>query len=151
MITISEITDLSRFDLTEMITESKLEGHRHIQKLADHYASGENRFDQPGEVLLGAFDQNQLVGICGLNREPFSAQGNLGRVRRMYILKGYRRLGLGKRMIHEVLHRAEGEFDELVLRAGTKAAGMFYLALGFKETDTYEQVTHSLIINNKKE
>ncbi|NMR95858.1 GNAT family N-acetyltransferase, partial [Vibrio parahaemolyticus] len=43
-----------------------------LRRLAENWQSGKNRFNAPGETLLGAFVNHQLVGVCGINSDPFS-------------------------------------------------------------------------------
>lgn len=45
-----------------------------LRRLEENWQRGENRFNAPGEKLLGAFLNGRLVGVCGLNRDPFSQQ-----------------------------------------------------------------------------
>jgi hypothetical protein len=45
-----------------------------LRRLEENWQRGENRFNAPGEKLLGAFLNGKLVGVCGLNRDPFSQQ-----------------------------------------------------------------------------
>ena len=49
-----------------------------LRRLEENWQRGENRFNAPGEKLLGAFLNGKLVGICGLNRDPFSQQSRAG-------------------------------------------------------------------------
>jgi hypothetical protein len=50
--------------------ESAAEGHRMLDRFAEHWHDGTNLFDRPGEVILGAFLGDELIGICGRNRDP---------------------------------------------------------------------------------
>lgn len=56
-----------------------------LRRLAENWQSGKNRFNAPGETLLGAFVNHQLVGVCGINSDPFSPQPRAGRIRHLYI------------------------------------------------------------------
>ncbi len=49
-----------------------------LRRLAENWQSGKNRFNAPGETLLGAFVNHQLVGVCGINSDPFSPQPRAG-------------------------------------------------------------------------
>lgn len=62
-----------------------------LRRLAENWQSGKNRFNAPGETLLGAFVNHQLVGVCGINSDPFSPQPRAGRIRHLYISERYRR------------------------------------------------------------
>ena len=56
-----------------------------LRRLEENWLRGENRFNAPGEKLLGAFLNGKLVGVCGLNRDPFSQQPRAGRIRHLYV------------------------------------------------------------------
>ena len=68
-----------------------------LRRLAENWQSGENRFNAPGEKLLGAFRGGELVGVCGLNADAYSLQPRAGRIRHLYIGERYRRQGVGGR------------------------------------------------------
>ncbi|WP_284639743.1 GNAT family N-acetyltransferase [Paenibacillus silviterrae] len=132
------------FELQHLVRESTFEGYRHIQRLADELVSGSNRFDGPGEALFAAYVNDQPVGVCGLNADPYSAQSGIGRVRRMYVLPAYRRQGVGRMLIEEVRREAGAHYRVLVLRTDTKAAAAFYERLGFTGGDRYAGATHDM-------
>lgn len=72
-------------------TESLEQHFNMLRRLAENWQSGKNRFNAPGETLLGAFVNHQLVGVCGINSDPFSPQPRVGRIRHLYISERYRR------------------------------------------------------------
>ena len=47
-------------------TESLEQHFNMLRRLAENWQSGKNRFNAPGETLLGAFVNHQLVGVCGI-------------------------------------------------------------------------------------
>jgi hypothetical protein len=47
-----------------------------IDRLVTEYATGINCFDRPGEVLFGMFEDQRLVGIGGLNCDPYHPDHN---------------------------------------------------------------------------
>ena len=46
------------------------EGHRNMDRLAEDWASGAQRFDAAGEALLAAFVAGELAGIGGITPIP---------------------------------------------------------------------------------
>lgn len=54
-----------------MVEESLSHGFRFVERLMREYRSGLNFFDKSGEVLLTASVQGAVVGIGGLNRDPY--------------------------------------------------------------------------------
>jgi GNAT superfamily N-acetyltransferase len=73
-----------------------------------------------------------VVGVCGLNVDPYAAEAHAGRVRRLYVLSAFRQLGVGRRLVMAVIEAARGRFDTLRLRTGNPAAVRLYEALGFR-------------------
>ena len=52
----------------------------------EEWRTGTNRFDRPDEALFGAWAKGQLVGVCGLNIDPYRGDDRVGRVRHLYVL-----------------------------------------------------------------
>ena len=72
--------------LGPLIDDSEREGLRFVRRLADEWASGANRFDRPGEMLFVAWGEGQVVGVAGLNVDPYTDGSGVGRVRHLYVL-----------------------------------------------------------------
>ena len=114
-----------------LITESEQAGLRFVSRLAEEWASGRDRFDQPGEALFGAQLEGVLVGVCGLNVDPYAGDPRVGRVRHLYVLTARRRLGVGRQLVGAVVAAAHGPFTALRLSTVNPAAARLYEALGF--------------------
>ena len=82
---VTELRNLNVDYLYPLVLESENEKFRFVRRLYDEYAGGANRFDRDGEALFVAHHLDQIVGICGLNQDPYSQFGNVGRVRRLYV------------------------------------------------------------------
>src|SRR5271156_3087694 len=120
MTAITRITDLDVTALQRLREESSREGYRFMERLCEEWVSGANRFNGPGEVLFLAVVDDQVVGVCGLNRDPYAHGARTGRVRRLYVLPTYRRSGIGQALLEAVIAHAHENFD--LLRARTEAA-----------------------------
>ena len=83
--------------------ESLAQNLNMLRRLAENWQNGENRFNAPGEKLLGAFAHGQLVGVCGLNIDPFSQQPRAGRIRHLYIADRHHRQGIGHHPLRQQL------------------------------------------------
>lgn len=125
--------------------ESELEGFGFLGRLDRDWRSGDNRFDLPGEQLLGAFVENRLVAIGGLNRDPYVTDGETARLRHMYVSKDYRLTGVGRALVDQLLERAKGVFSKVHLRTDTNQASAFYLRCGFASV-LNETATHVRVI-----
>ena len=129
-------------DLGALLAESEQAGLRLVRRLVDEWASGANRFDRPGERLFGAWVDGQVVGVCGLNVDPYAAEDRVGRVRHLYVLSAFRRRGVGRRLIAEVIEAARGPFGALRLRTANPEAARVYEAIGFRPSGQTADCTH---------
>jgi ribosomal protein S18 acetylase RimI-like enzyme len=131
-------------DVERLVEASVEEGFRFLIRLREEHASGANRFDGEGEVLLGVWRGGELVAVGGLNRDPYGGGPRAGRVRHVYVLPSARRAGVGRALVRELIDRAKISFDELVLRTDTAEAARFYEAIGFRAESEVEGATHRL-------
>jgi GNAT superfamily N-acetyltransferase len=130
-------------DLEELPTASLQEGNSLVHTTLDDWEDGANRFDQPGEAFLLAMLDDAIVGICGLNIDPYSDDPKLSRIRHLYVLPDHRRQHVGRRLVEACLARAEDVFDRVRLRTFDSVAAQFYESIGFEEYDE-EHATHSI-------
>src|SRR5206468_13009060 len=105
-------------------------------------ASGANRLGRPGEALFAARMDGRLIGACGLNVDPYTPAPGVGRVRHLYVLTDYRRLGVGRRLVEQVLDAASGRFERLRLSTQNPAAAQLYEQLGFERRIGAADHTH---------
>jgi GNAT superfamily N-acetyltransferase len=124
--------DLASPDVGELVADSEHAGQRFVRRLVDEWGDGSNRFDQPGEALFGARVEGRLVGVCGLNVDPYVRDDRVGRVRHLYVLTASRRLGVGRVLMEHVVEAARGRFGTLRLSTNNPAAARLYEALGFR-------------------
>ncbi|HET7234756.1 MAG TPA: GNAT family N-acetyltransferase [Longimicrobium sp.] len=125
-----------------LAAESVREGFRFVRRLMDEHASGQVRFDRPGEVLLGVYDGPELVAIGGVTHDPYGGDASVGRVRHVYVHPAHRRRGVGAALVGALEARAHGRFTALVLRTDTAPAARFYAALGYRALAGGGTATH---------
>ncbi|MEA5451340.1 GNAT family N-acetyltransferase [Leptolyngbya sp. CCNP1308] len=130
--------------IQHLVEESQSEGFRFVRRLMDEYRSGLNRFDQPKEVLLIASVEGAIVGIGGLNRDPYFDNPNVGRLRHVYVEAAWRRHGVGRVLVTALIDAAKPHYQLLTLRTDTAAAEAFYQTLGFKTKPHWTHTTHHL-------
>lgn len=92
--------------LEVLCQEAAEEGFRFMDKLAKEWKKGRNRFDAPGEILLGAFLNNELVAVDGLNIDPYANDVGMARLRHLYVLKQARRQGVAAALVRRLLEGA---------------------------------------------
>ncbi|MFU7588294.1 GNAT family N-acetyltransferase [Priestia sp. RMT2NF4] len=137
------LTYLMEHDIKELLIESQEEGFFFLTKLIAEYKSGQNVFNKTGERLWGVYgEQNELIAVAALNQDPYSKCANVGRVRRFYVSAQFRRKGIGKRLLKEIIHYAENYYDSLVLYTDTEEAKLFYERTGFKRVYNQYKITH---------
>jgi GNAT superfamily N-acetyltransferase len=128
--------------LGALIAESERFGLSFVRKLADEWTSGTNRFDGPGELLIVARRANELVGVCGLNIDPYAGGLGVGRVRHLYVLSAHRHGGVGEQLVRAIVEAARDRFHTLRLRTFNPAAARLYERMGFERRSDVPDCTH---------
>lgn len=141
---IERLIDPASDSFDDLVAESEQAGYRFVRRLAEEWTSGANRFDRPGEALFAALIDGRVIGICGLNVDPYTATEGVGRVRHLYVLSAYRRLGVGRQLVSRVVEAANGRFDKLRLSTQNPAAAQLYERLGFDRRIGATDHTHLL-------
>ena len=142
MVSIARLSEVSPERLAALLADSERQGWRIVRRLVDEWMSGANRFDRAGEALFAARLGERLVGVGGLNIDPFVAGPRRGRVRHVYVHSECRRQGIGEQLMGEILAAARGPFDHLSLRTANPAAARLYERLGFQVSTESEHATH---------
>ena len=112
---IERIAELPR-DFGELVALSLREDFAAMQRMREDWDSGTNRFDRPGEVLYEARVGARLVGICGLNRDPYEQADDVGRLRHLYVDPKFRRRGVGRLLVSTIVKVAFCCFVRVRLR-----------------------------------
>ena len=111
--------------------EAASEAFRFMDRLIEEWRANTNRFDRSGEALLGAYEAADLLGVGGLNRDPYAGREGIGRLRHLYVRKSARRHGVASALIRQLLAQAEEAFCCVRLRTETQEAASFYAKHGF--------------------
>ncbi|KAA2240325.1 GNAT family N-acetyltransferase [Chitinophaga agrisoli] len=132
------LTDENIMDLHSMINESKHLGYNFLQRTIDDWNTGANKFNKPGENLWGLFLKKDLIGIGGLNIDPYALLPKVGRVRHLYVREALRRAGYATLIMNKIIDEASHSFTVLRLFTDNPTAASFYEKLGFKQTGEYK-------------
>lgn len=143
MAEVQRIRHLPIQEFTKMLAESKMAGFRAIERLVTDWETGINRFDRPGEALFIARQGDRILGVCGLNCDPYINPSQIGRVRRLYVMQDSRRQGIGRTLVHQIIEVAKLSFDRLHVRTTNPIAAQFYQSLSFMACHC-ESATHTL-------
>lgn len=145
---IKRLQALNPYELDELVRESQQQGFSFLFRLVADYESGANRFERSGEALFGLFDAPALIGIGGLNIDPYRADPRVGRVRHLYIAHQWREHGMGKLLVNAIIAEARKQFHLLTLRTDTTQAAAFYEALGFHRAVANTNDSHFLPLSS---
>nr|WP_128854374.1 GNAT family N-acetyltransferase [Bacillus sp. CDB3] len=145
-IQMKKFKNVLKYEINHLVQESKEEGFNFLTKLVNEYETEINTFNKTGECLYGIFQEEMLIGIGGLNKDPYIEDNKIGRLRRFYISKDYRRKGLGKLLLNRLLSHAEKYFQVVVLHTDTKKGDMFYTANGFMKGKIYKGSSHYKVL-----
>lgn len=143
---IQQIEDLINFEYRHLVKDSKEEGFNFLIKLINEYENKINAFNKTGECLYGIFQEEKLIGIGGLNEDPYTVYNKVDRIRRFYISKEYRRIGLGNLLLNRLLCHAEKYFEVVVLHTDTGQGDAFYTANGFVKGKLYKGLSHYKVL-----
>lgn len=146
MVLVERLTELPRNGLEALVVESEGAGLSFVRRLAEEWAGGRNRFDGAGEALFAALASGRVIGVCGLNVDPYTAAPRVGRVRHLYVLAAHRRRGAGAQLVRTVIAAARGPFDTLRLSARNPVAARLYESIGFEPLAGAADCTHVLAL-----
>ncbi|MFN8674416.1 MAG: GNAT family protein [Candidatus Sericytochromatia bacterium] len=109
-----------------------------------------NTLKDKNNFMLGAFENNTLVGITFFNREERTKMAHKGNIYGMFVLKEKQGLGIGYNLLKLALEKAfniDGikQINLAVVASNDKAVNL-YKKLGFKE---YGLEKDSLFVNGK--
>ncbi len=120
-------------DIGLLLAAADGEGLGMVARLVETFQNGANRFDREGEGLWEARDQAQLVGICGLNVDPFAdAVEQAGRVRRLYVSPERRRRGVASRLLDQVEEFARRHHEIVTAFTTDPQAAALYRSRGYR-------------------
>lgn len=140
---VKHINNLLNFNLDSLVKQSKEDGFRFVERLINDYKIGSNTFNHFGEGLFGVFnEEGVIVAIGGLNKDPFSNEQYIGRLRRFYVDKEYRRNGVGSLLVKKIIEEAKRYYKILVLHTDTEQADKFYSSIGFTKGNLYPHSSH---------
>ncbi|MES9691739.1 N-acetyltransferase [Bacillus toyonensis] len=146
---IQQIENLMKYEISHLVQDSKEGGFNFLIKLINEYENKINVFNKTGECLYGIFQGEKLIGIGGLNEDPYTENNKIGRVRRFYIATEYRRKGLGRLLLVRILSDAKKYFNIVVLNTDTEQGDKFYTSGGFVKGKKYVGASHYLNLNKR--
>lgn len=146
MVSVGKVVEMSRIvrlpdNFDQFLNEAGAEGFDNMSVLRDEWNDGSNRFERPGEILALATIDGELAGIGGVTQD-FVDKDWL-RMRRFYVRRPFRRLGVGRKIALFVLSYVRPFERQIALYAGGPEAEAFWPTLGFVPADR-QHTTHVL-------
>lgn len=121
-------------DFDELVKLSEQENISDLKQMQLEWEEGSNTFSKEGEALFAITDKGRTLGICGLNRDPYTEEKK-GRVSHMYVRPESRGQKIGERLLVKVIKKSFESFPELRLRSEDEKASGFYHKFGFSKID----------------
>lgn len=125
--------------LKNLVIDSKNEGLNFVANTVYEWNSGDNNFSKNGEAFYGVFDNDECVGIGGINIDPYDSNSKLGRIRHLYVAVNYRKQGIGRLILNEIIKNAKLYFQEIRLYTDNIIASKFYESIGFEKSSKYKE------------
>lgn len=147
-IQIEQVDEFPIDGFEELMRESVEEGFRFLERLKDEWEKGINSFRKEGEALYRIKEGKELVGIGGINNDPYDERPRSGRLRRFYIKKSRRGQKLGKKLLLFMLEKHKRDFDRFALYTDTQAAAAFYEKHGFERVENVPKVSHEFFLSS---
>ncbi len=129
----------------EVLAEAGTGDGRFLFRLRDRWADGSERFERPGELLLGAFADGELVGVGATSHDPYEPEDGPARVRHVYVLTRCRRAGIARKLMTMLIDHASKHFRVLRLHTSSAAAARLYQSFGFRPSAQGRE-THRLTL-----
>ena len=129
------------YGVSRLVEDSLKHGIMSVSKLERNWRSGQERFDQDGAGLFGAFYDDMLVGVGGTTPEKEYSEAAM-RMRRLYVLSQFRRRGIARKLAGECMRHGLLACDTLTCNAEASAAApLFWESMGFRSVDL-PNITH---------
>ncbi len=138
---IIRVTDLSE-EIRELAKIASVGGYRNIETLVNEFDSGVNRFSTPGEALFGAYEATSILGIGGINIDPYYGLATVARVRRLFVKPDARRRGVATALMLQIEEIGRKYFSKLQLFTNSETASRFYINLGYRAVKHREKISH---------
>jgi GNAT superfamily N-acetyltransferase len=110
----------------------------------DQRVGGVNRFSPVGEALFATDSVGQIVGVCGLNVDPYLDDPGVGRLGNVYVLAAFRGRGIGRRLVEQAIPAARGHFHRLLFRGEEAVPARLCELLRYRPCNEIPSCTHIL-------
>lgn len=133
--------------LRPLAEEADRESHAFVSRMIAEWLDGTNRFDARGERAYSVTKDERVIGVGGLNVDPYADDPTVGRVRHLFVSLEHRRSGVASILLHRIVEDARATFSVLRLRTRNLDAAAFYRARGFLDVEGDEFCTHIQVLS----
>lgn len=157
-LSLEECENITTIDRSEYIEHAwrKVDGYWQLKRIdwqetdwpgdVESYISALKNTIQAGGVVLGAYDEDLLVGVASVNRSFFGSTWNYVLLDNMFVSRSSRGKGIGKKLVRMCAEQArEWGADKLyACAASSEATIAFYRGLGFEDAKEVNQELYEL-------
>src|SRR5262245_54756710 len=111
----------------ELKADSVADGHRHLIRLAAEFEKSPTMF----HAVFAGYVDGRLAGIGAMTDEPALTPASAWRLRRLYVHRKFRRLGVARSIVTALVREAAGNVSRVTVHAGNDSAFRFWEAIGF--------------------
>ncbi|WP_245863857.1 GNAT family N-acetyltransferase [Caulobacter mirabilis] len=134
VVNIARVVETLPDEFEVILADAASEGVRNMALLARQWASGEQRFEEPG-ALFAARVGGALAGVGGVSPETGPGEPAM-RMRRLYVRPDFRRMGVARALAGAMMQQGFQAAPRLTVNAAASvAAGPFWAAMGFEPSD----------------
>jgi GNAT superfamily N-acetyltransferase len=134
--------DYSKAEFAPLIAEADEDG-RFLFRLREQWLNGSERYQRSGELLVGAFEGAQLIGVGAVGLDPYEPAPGLARLRHVYVAKSHRGAGVGRALVRHLIEHGREHFEVLRLKTENPVAATLYESFGFERSSCGRE-THRL-------
>lgn len=124
-------TELPVEAMSPLVDAAGREGYSFVVRMLRDWSSGKNRFKDRGEAFFAAWEHSTVLGVCGLNIDPFLKDPQVARLRHLYVMPAHRGRGTGAELCRRAVAYAKPTFTRVRLRTPNAKPDPFYEHLGF--------------------
>src|SRR5262245_23087952 len=127
-VTLERALNTLPYGFKDLQADSLADGHRHLLRLAIELEQSPTMF----HAVFAGYIAGRLVGIGAMTDEPASTSRSAWRLRRLYVHRDFRRLGVARTIVMALVREAPGKVSILTVHAGNDSASRLWDAAGFR-------------------
>jgi GNAT superfamily N-acetyltransferase len=126
-VTLERVSSRLPCGFEDLKADSLADGHRHLVRVATELEQSPTMY----HAIFAGYVDGRLAGIGAMTDEPALTLGSAWRLRRLYVHRNFRRLGVARTIVMALLQEATGNISTVTVHAGNDGASRFWEANGF--------------------